>query len=276
MRLTRTPQGEKVFFFYDDDGKLAAGPESQIPSHLLPEDPDEYATILLVFFFHPLTNPALRFCSPDVICASLLPVFRPTLNSIHTFDIDNPVNHFPVYEPDAARVTEIEKEFAEENDPLNIHYDASKEVRAKGAGFYQFSADEETRRRQMEELKTAREETGKTRAEFGALDLKPGEVEGMNTDGGAGGTSKSAVLEKRKRDLEERRKLVEAKRRRKIGDPPVTEPPPNPSGPAGRNQDAAHAAEHPSTSESVGAVASNPADDFLAQLERDIMSGKAR
>ena len=35
-------QGEKVIFFYDDDGKLAAGPESQIPSHLLPEDPDEY------------------------------------------------------------------------------------------------------------------------------------------------------------------------------------------------------------------------------------------
>ena len=39
--FTGTSQGEKVIFFYDDDGKLAAGPESQIPSHLLPEDPDE-------------------------------------------------------------------------------------------------------------------------------------------------------------------------------------------------------------------------------------------
>lgn len=221
-------------------------------------------------------NPALRFRSPDVICASLLPIFRPTLSSIHTFNIDNPINHFPVYEPDAGRVTEIEKEFAEENNPLNIHYDAAREVRAKGAGFYQFSADEETRRRQMEELKTAREETGKTRAEFGALDLRPGEVEGMNIDGGASGTSKSAVLEKRKRDLEERRKLVEAKRRKKIGGPPITEPPPNSSGPAERSQYTAHAAGQPTTSESIGVVPSNPADDFLAQLERDIMSGKAR
>jgi len=113
-------------------------------------------------------------------------------------------------------VAEIEKEFIEENNPLNIHYDASKEVRAKGAGFYQFSADEETRQRQMEELKNAREEIGKTRAGFGAVDLRPGEVEGMQVGGGAGGsggggTGKSTVLEKRKRDLEERRKLVDAK-----------------------------------------------------------------
>ena len=166
---------------------------------------------------------------------------------------DNPVNHFPVYEPDAGRVAEIEKEFAEESNPLNIHYDASKEVRAKGAGYYQFSADEETRRRQMEELKGARDETGKTRAELGAVDLRPGEAEGMQ----AGGGSKSAALEKRKRDLEERRRLVDAKRRKKIADLPVVERP-------------------ESKPEPVKAVASTPADEFLAQLEQDIMSGKAR
>jgi len=171
---------------------------------------------------------------------------------------DNPVNHFPVYEPDAARVAEIEQEFAEENNPLNIHYDASKEVRAKGAGFYQFSGDEETRRQQMEELRTAREETGKTRAEFGAADLRPGEGEGMQ-GGSGGGTSKSAALEKRKRDLEERRKLVDAKRRKKMGSPP----PPTSS------------TSLPAT-ESETKSASNPADDFLAQLERDFMSGKSR
>jgi hypothetical protein len=179
---------------------------------------------------------------------------------------DNPVNHFPVYEPDATRVAEIEKEFAEESNPLNIHYDASKEVRAKGAGFYQFSADEEIRRQQMGELKGAREETGKTRAEFGAVDLRPGEVEGMQAGSGAGGnggggTGKSAALEKRKRDLEERRKLVDMKRRKKTGNPPVVEPPSDSSLPR---------------SQSVKAVALNPADDFLAQLERDIMSGSAR
>lgn len=185
---------------------------------------------------------------------------------------DNPVNHFPVYEPDAARVSDIEKEFAEENNPLNVHYDASGEVRAKGAGFYQFSADEETRRRQMEELKTAREETGQTRAEFGAVDLKPGEVEGMHGESG-GGTSKSAALEKRKRDLEERRKLVDAKRRKRIGDPPVL---PNPSLPTEDSQDKAQTSEQSSESGSGKPVALNPADDFLAQLERDIMSGRAR
>lgn len=192
---------------------------------------------------------------------------------------DNPVNHFPVYEPDAARVSELEKEFAEENNPLNIHYDASKEVRAKGAGFYQFSADEETRRQQMEELKNAREDTGKTRAEFGAVDLKPGEAEGMHADGGVGGsgeggTSKSAALEKRKRDLEERRKLVDAKRRKKIGDRPVVDPDPPP--PMEGRQDKVQPAEQSSKSDSSGAVSFNPADDFLAQLERDIMSDKAR
>jgi hypothetical protein len=118
----------------------------------------------------------------------------------------------------------------------------------------------------MGELKGAREETGKTRAEFGAVDLRPGEVEGMQAGSGAGGnggggTGKSAALEKRKRDLEERRKLVDMKRRKKTGNPPVVEPPSDSSLPR---------------SQSVKAVALNPADDFLAQLERDIMSGSAR
>lgn len=191
------------------------------------------------------------------------------------------MNHFPVYEPDAARVAEIEKEFAEENNPLNIHYDASKEVRAKGAGFYQFSADEETRLRQMEELKGVREQTGKTRAEFGAVDLRPGEVEGMQADEGAGGSSggraaRSAALEKRKRDLEERRRLVDAKRRKRVGGPPAVESPSNSSLPATSGQDGVRIAERPSKSQPVRAPAPNPADDFLAQLERDIMSGGAR
>ena len=190
------------------------------------------------------------------------------------------MNHFPVYEPDAARFAEIEKDFAEENNPLNIHYDASKEVRAKGAGFYQFSADEETRRRQMEELKNTRGETGKTRAEFGAVDLRPGEVEGMQAGGGADGSGgsigKGAAMEKRKRDLEERRKLVDAKRRKKIGNPPIADPPSNSPPPKMESQDTVQAAERSSKSQSVEAVASNPADDFLAQLERDIMSGRPR
>lgn len=133
----------------------------------------------------------------------------------------------------------------------------------------------------MEELKGAREETGKTRAEFGAVDLRPGEVEGMQADEGVDGSSgsgagKSAALEKRKRDLEERRKLVEAKRRKKAGGPPVVESSSNTSLPATNGQDAVQVAERSSKSQPVRTPAPNPADDFLAQLERDIMLGKAR
>lgn len=82
-----------------------------------------------------------------------------------------------------------------------MHYDVTAEVRAKGAGFYQFSADEETRQRQMEELKLAREETERMRKEGGAVDLKPGEVEGLRDDeiGGNGG-KKSSHGKKKKGD----------------------------------------------------------------------------
>lgn len=41
----------------------------------------------------------------------------------------------------------------------DVHYDSTWEVRNKGVGFYQFSQNEEERRRQMEELKHIREET---------------------------------------------------------------------------------------------------------------------
>lgn len=125
----------------------------------------------------------------------------------------------------------------------------------------------------MEELTTAREETGKTRAEFGAVDLKPGEVEGMDAGGGSagGGMSKSAALEKRKRDLEERRKLVDAKRRKKIGEVPVVEPHLNPVLATKGTRDKIQTTEQACELESTKAATSNPADDFLAQLERDIM-----
>ena len=133
----------------------------------------------------------------------------------------------------------------------------------------------------MEELKGAREETGKTRAEFGAVDLRPGEVEGMQADSGGdgsggGGTGKSAALEKRKRDLEERRKLVDAKRRKKVGNPSVVEPPLDSSLQTTDSQDTVQTAERPSGPQSIKVIASNPADDFLAQLEREIMSGGTR
>jgi hypothetical protein len=106
----------------------------------------------------------------------------------------------------------------EANNPLASRYDSTMENRAKGAGFYQFSADEEKRRQQMEELRSARMETEKTRQEVGAMDLKPGEVEGLREDSVTAGASRSRAMDKRKRELEERRKLLDAKRRKVKGE----------------------------------------------------------
>lgn len=105
----------------------------------------------------------------------------------------------------------MQDELAEANNPLSSHYDASQEVRAKGAAFYQFSGDDETRKKQMEDLRGAREDTKKTREDLGAMDVRPGEVEGMREESGQ---STSRALEKRKREIEERRTLLEAKRRK--------------------------------------------------------------
>jgi hypothetical protein len=128
--------------------------------------------------------------------------------------IHNPINFFPVYEPSAERVKAVEEALSEANNPLASHYDSTKENRAKGAGFFQFSTDEEKRKQQLEELRSARTETEKTRQEVGAVDLKPGEVEGLREDSATAGPSRSRAVEKRKREIEERRKLVDAKRRK--------------------------------------------------------------
>lgn len=212
---------------------------------------------------------------------------------------DNPVNHFPTYEPSQERIDAIQASLAEENNPLNIHYDASKEVRAKGAGFYQFSGDAETRRSQMEELKNARDETGKTRQEFGAVDLRPGEMEGMGTDAVP---QKSRALEKRKRELEERRRLLEAKRRKKdpgSGTPeptdeiPVFSMPPDPL--QGQPEHPPDHSPHNTSQEPADPFAVlevkassrsgkgkqttrpiNDADAFLASLEQDMLGKRSR
>jgi hypothetical protein len=181
---------------------------------------------------------------------------------------ENPVNFFPVYEPSADRVAEINAAAAEENNPLNQHYDASREVRAKGAASYQFSPDEETRKKQMEDFRQSRVETQRNRQEGGAVDLKPGEAEGMQADAS---TLRSRAIEKRKRDLEERRKAVEAKRRKLQN--------------GGGTPSAAPTRSPAPSSESAGAVpntkaapntdpASSAADSFLAALELDLAMNK--
>lgn len=195
--------------------------------------------------------------------------------------IYNPVNHYPTYKQSEERIAEIAKEFAEENNPLNVHYDATREVRAKGAGFYQFSGDEETRRRQMEELKSVREDTEKSRKESGAVDVLPGEVEGMQE-----ASTKSRAMEKRKREIEERRKLLEEKRKKRKVDTPAHLGMPIPvpsqvqvSPPPQKEVDPFAVLETTAVTQKTTTKASPPgndADAFLAQLERDFLKGGKR
>ena len=78
--------------------------------------------------------------------------------------------------------------------PPDAHFDASKEVRNKGTGFFQFSGDAEERRRQMEGLEQERTETEKRRKE------------------------RQDKLGERKRQIEERRRELQAKRGKRKAD----------------------------------------------------------
>lgn len=72
------------------------------------------------------------------------------------------------FDPDAP-IAEQMAELARKRDrsltPPEEHFDAKKEVRTKGTGFFQFSGDVEERRRQMEGLEKEREETERVRTE---------------------------------------------------------------------------------------------------------------
>lgn len=72
--------------------------------------------------------------------------------------------------------------------PEEVHYDASKEIRTKGVGFYSFSKDAEGRKREMDELEREREETEKNRK------------------------AREERLKKRKEAVEKRKKAVAEKR----------------------------------------------------------------
>ena len=167
----------------------------------------------------------------------------------------------------------------------------------------------------MEELKASREETERIRKEMGAEDVKPGEFEGMRDGemGTAGATGvQSRAMEKRKRDIEERRQLLEAKRRKLKGTeaptPPAGQAPstlpqepakenvPRPapsvsmplSKPASSKQgkkapeaanDPFAALEAQTSSKDKGKGKTNPvieADSFLAQLEQEFLGSRIK
>ncbi|QSZ30185.1 hypothetical protein DSL72_004705 [Monilinia vaccinii-corymbosi] len=90
--------------------------------------------------------------------------------------------------------------------PEMKHYEADKEIRSKGQGFYSFSKDEAARAEEMENLERMRRETERGRRE------------------------REEAKERRKREIEERRRVLGEKRAKKqadafldgLGDAPVS------------------------------------------------------
>ncbi|KAF7860844.1 hypothetical protein EAF04_008362 [Stromatinia cepivora] len=78
--------------------------------------------------------------------------------------------------------------------PEQKHYEADKEVRSKGQGFYSFSKDEALRKEEMENLERMRRETEKGRKE------------------------REEAKEKRRREVEERRRVLGEKRAKRQAD----------------------------------------------------------
>lgn len=86
----------------------------------------------------------------------------------------------------------VAKRDREATPPPEKHYDASEEIRTRGTGFYQFSRDEDERKREMEELEARRRETEAAR--------------GSNMD------AKEAILKKREAEAEKRRQMIRDKK----------------------------------------------------------------
>ncbi|KAF9579723.1 hypothetical protein BGW38_003907, partial [Lunasporangiospora selenospora] len=114
--------------------------------------------------------------------------------------IHNPANPFPVFINKAAAekkawiqgatadliMRSSESEYSEAN--MVRHYDDTRERRTRAAGFYAFSQDEEKRAQQMRELKEMRSQTENNRA------------------------TRKSLKEKRREDIEARKRLIEQKR----------------------------------------------------------------
>lgn len=102
------------------------------------------------------------------------------------------------FNPDARMATQME-ELARKRDrsmtpPEEVHYDARKEVRSKGVGFYSFSKDSEGRKREMEALGKEREETERGKRERGER------------------------KEKREKAVEERKRVIAQKRGERLAE----------------------------------------------------------
>lgn len=120
---------------------------------------------------------------------------RPTMPSNIIYGDMVQVAAFNPDEPIAEKMEELaRKRDRSATPPERKHYEADKEFRIKGVGFYSFSKDEEVREREMEALERERVETERMRKE------------------------REAKREQRKKEIEERRKAIGEKRARKQAD----------------------------------------------------------
>jgi len=88
-----------------------------------------------------------------------------------------PATSFPIYRPPSP-VLEARGEALKDT---TTHFDADFETRDRGAAFYRFSTDEQTRKEEMERMKLETEETERKRKEKSGLD-KSEEEEKMDLE----------------------------------------------------------------------------------------------
>ncbi|KAF8318477.1 hypothetical protein DL93DRAFT_2133264 [Clavulina sp. PMI_390] len=263
----RDEEDDPMVEYEDEFGRIRTAKKSEVPRHLVKKDEDEY------------TND----------------------DEVDPHAIYGEQGHFPVYVPSEERMSEIEEAYAEATKDPTAHYDASRENRTTGAGFFQFSADEATRARQMEELKRVREETENARKDAGldedsaapAMDpmealarLAKGKGKETETESDAASSAPKITgrgIDKRKRELEERRKALDAKRRKTGQNNTVSSDAPpaaqqNPADPSPGLTTNTQPSTSPSSATSSrkrdktkkSAAPADAADDFLAQLEADL------
>ena len=166
--------GDELVEYEDEFGRLRTGSKAEVAREQQRRNAQAYA-------------------SAELAEASARPQMQRPENLIHGDTVQA-----AAFNPDAGLTAQMET-LAQKRDrsitpPEQVHYDASKEVRTKGVGFFQFSRDKEGRERELKDLEREREETERGRRE------------------------REERKEERKRRLEERRKAIAEKRGNKLAE----------------------------------------------------------
>ena len=165
--------GEEELVEYEDDmGRTRKGTKAEAERERRRQNAKTYAE-------KELSKYSARPAKPDII------VYGDTIQSA-------------AFNPDDA-LAERMRNIAEKRDrsmtpPEEVHYDASKEVRSKGVGFYAFSQDKEGRQKEMDSLEKERVETERMKKE------------------------REERKEAKKRQMEERKKEIGKKREKNLAD----------------------------------------------------------